>query len=339
MDSFLSALDQSDEALQFFTKHQNFKGADKIVVQLHKLRNDAIQMLIEEFKNVLESANKKGIDPYNLAQPLEEGIELIPEDKLDRLSKIAQRLDSMNNVSYRSFYLETRSKYIRDAMAKIYPEKEHKIIDVHQIKKTTNDVMTVTGVNMVKNAMIGGIAKVTKSNKLANVGSSGNKLAKDVESKYTVKSSHKFILYMNFYLKLMEAERKICMKIVQGVQRHSVFSEVIGPSIVQFKEKAEYLANKNRTSEKVFVLLDVLETFESKLGEFDQVLQHTSYFPLLKELSPTFKKNISKLLEEFKNEVEKNEVELFKDGAVHQVTSNVRNVFDVVNVVGVQLFA
>jgi hypothetical protein len=229
----------------------------------------------------------------------------------------------MQNVQYRAFYLETRSKYIRDAMAKIYPEKEFKVLDVNQIKKTTNDVMTVTGVNMVKNAMIGGIAKVTKSNKLANVaGSGGNKNA-NTESKYTVKSSHKFILYMNFYLKLLEAERKICMKVVLGVQRHAVFSEVITPSVNMFKEKAEYLANKNRTSEKVFVLLDVLETFEKKLTEFDSVLQYTPHFTTLQQLSPTFKKNISKLLEEFKNEIEKNEVEAFAEGAVHQVTSNV----------------
>jgi hypothetical protein len=74
LDSFLTALDQSDDALQFFSKHTNFKGADKIIAQLHRLRGSAIEMLQDEFKNVLESANKKGIDPYNLPQPLEEGI-------------------------------------------------------------------------------------------------------------------------------------------------------------------------------------------------------------------------------------------------------------------------
>jgi exocyst complex protein 7 len=127
---------------------------------------------------------------------------------------------------------------------------------------------------------------------------------------------------MNFYLKMLEAERKICMKVVLGVQRHAVYSEVVAPSVSMFIEKGTYLANKNRTSEKVFVLLDVLENFEKKMPEFEQVLQHTPHYIRLQELSPIFKKSISKLLGDLKDEIEKNEIEAFADGAIHQVTSN-----------------
>ncbi|KAL0479820.1 EXO70A1 [Acrasis kona] len=326
LDTFLSALDQSDDALQFFTKHQNFKGADKISAQLLKMRTNAVEMLQNEFKTILENVNKKGVDPYNLPQPLEAGIELIPDDKLDRLSKIAARLDSMQNVSYRSFYVETRRKLLCDALAKIYPENKPKMIDV----KNVSNVMSVTGVNMVKNAMIGGINKVTKKHD-GNVQKNNNP-DEQGEGNYTVRSSHKFILYLTFYLKMLEAERRMCAKIVQNVQRNSLFSDLISQSMQTFMNRAEQLANKNRSSEKVFVLLDVLENFEKYLHDFDVVLQNTNHFAQFKKLSLTFKKNISKLLEEFKNEVEKNEIEPFADGAVHQVTTNafsfMRRLFD-----------
>ena len=70
-------------------------------------------------------------------------------------------------------------------------------------------------------------------------------------------------------------------------------------------------------------MLDILENFESKLlKNFEEVLSHTQHLQSFKTLSETFKNNINDLLTEFYKGIHTNTIEAFKDGVVHQATSN-----------------
>lgn len=237
LDSFLQCLDQINDASSFFTKHTSYKGADKLFEKLQSLKQKAIRTLEKEFKNELLSASKRDIDPYTIQQH-QNGFDLIPSEKLDELNKIAKRLAAMNAIQYRKQYKDIRSKVLVQALNKIYS------IDARKKKKTLAEITT----HVVQNK-------------------------KQQPIKYYVKGSHKFIFYMNFYLKLLEAERKIANKLIFGKQSKAIFAEVIIPSLNVFIEQFGSLAERKEISEKIFVLLDVLENFENRLrGKFDEVV-------------------------------------------------------------------
>ncbi|KAF0973245.1 hypothetical protein FDP41_008452 [Naegleria fowleri] len=300
LEGFLAAMKQNDDTINFFSKHSNYKGADKLEDKCRSLRQKAIQILEQEFQNILQNVGAKSVvmDPFRYRkEDLERDDfdltnDLIPPDKVEQLALISQRLES--KIVIRKTYIQLRSKLINSALNVLIPEKKDKtaiqvasnLNAIKQLKKKDDDMI--------------------------------------LSQKYYKKGSHPFIFYMNFYLKLLESERKICMKVV-GVdfQKNQIYGDVISPSLKIFKDQAEDLAEKNRTSEKVFVLLDILENFENKLlKNFEEVLSHTQHLEAFRSLSETFKNNINDLLSEFHRNIHTNQIKGSTDGVVHQATSN-----------------
>ena len=92
------------------------------------------------------------------------------------------------------------------------------------------------------------------------------------DTRFYVKGSHKFIFFMSFYINLLRAEREIASKIVFGPQTDSVFGQLVSPSLKLFTEKAYAVANRKVTSEKVCILLDVLENINARTKDFASIL-------------------------------------------------------------------
>ncbi|KAG2374334.1 hypothetical protein C9374_010904 [Naegleria lovaniensis] len=300
LEGFLSAMKQNDDTINFFSKHSNYKGADKLEDKCRSLRQKAIQILEQEFQLILQNVGAKSVvmDPFRYRkEDLERDDfdltnDLIPPDKVEQLALISQRLES--KIDIRKTYIQLRSKLINSALNVLIPEKKDKTA-----------IQVASNLNAIKQLK-------KKDDEMI------------LSQKYYKKGSHPFIFYMNFYLKLLESERKICMKVV-GVdfQKNQIYGDVISPSLKIFKDQAEDLAEKNRTSEKVFVLLDILENFESKLlKNFEEVLSHTQHLEAFRSLSETFKNNINELLSEFHKNIHTNQIKGSTDGVVHQATSN-----------------
>ncbi|EFC50882.1 exocyst complex component 7 [Naegleria gruberi] len=301
LEGFLGVVKQNDETITFFSKHSNYKGADKLKDKCLSLRQKSVQILEAEFSNILQTVSAKAPanDPFRYRkEDLERDdfdltYDLIPSEKIDQLSTIAQKLEFYSKIDYRRTYIQYRSKCITTALNVLIPEKKDKALQVptnlnaiKQLKKKDDDMI--------------------------------------LSQKYYKKGSHPFIFYMNFYLKLLESERKIALKVVSvDYQKNQIYGDVVSPSLKIFKEQAEDLADKNRTSEKVFVMLDILENFENKLlKNFEEVLAHTQHLQAFKTLSETFKNNINDLLTDFHKNIHTNQIKAFEDGVVHQATSN-----------------
>ena len=114
--------------------------------------------------------------------------DLIPNEKLEKLSAIAKELSHNNNKSndskknYVRIYIDKRKNFISKTMEKVYPSETNLFTNFNQFnvamnRKENQDDLILT-------------------------------------QKYYKKSSHKFIFYMNFYLKLVEAERKFALRII-----------------------------------------------------------------------------------------------------------------------------
>ncbi|KAL9648818.1 hypothetical protein ABK040_003750 [Willaertia magna] len=307
LDGFLLNLKQNDETINFFTKHANYKISDKLKDKCIILRSKAINLLEQEFQNILQTVSSKLniIDPFHYKkEDLERDdfdltFDLIPNEKIEQLSIIAQKLEFYSKIDYRKLYIQNRSKVITMTLNKMIPEKKE-----NKLQITTNAIQ--------QNALKISSQLKKKDDEMI------------ISQKFYKRGSHPFIYYMNFYLKLLESERKIALRIVSiDYQKNQIYGDVINPSLKLFKEQAEELAEKNRTSEKIFVLLDILENFENKLLQnFEEVLSHTQHLEAFKSLSETFKNNINDLLTEFYKGIHTNNIEAFDDGVVHQTTSN-----------------
>jgi hypothetical protein len=158
-----------------------YQKAEKQVEGLENLRLKGIEMLENEFKNIMLEESQKEIDPLAFKDKNEQ-FHLIQPKTLDVLTRIAKRLASINSANYRKFYKDIHSKILVQILEKIIPLEEKK-----------------------------------KQHAPPSVVDTSSKVS------FYQKGSHPFIFYMNFFLKLLEAEKKISSAMNLGLQEKSGF--------------------------------------------------------------------------------------------------------------------
>mmetsp|Transcript_11005 Transcript_11005/g.40984 ORF Transcript_11005/g.40984 Transcript_11005/m.40984 type:complete len:752 (+) Transcript_11005:2-2257(+) len=98
-----------------------------------------------------------------------------------------------------------------------------------------------------------------------------------------------------------------------------VFEDVVAKAKKRFFERAEAIGDDVKQSERVFVLLDVLDQFEKKVNEFDPIIKRDE----LNQLQKSLRQKISSYLEEYKLVIQSmSKSDATEPGQVHQATSN-----------------
>eukprot|EP01080_Neovahlkampfia_damariscottae_P001301 gene1301-11385_t len=280
LTSFLATLDQVSMTLSFFNNHLDYRNAEKQTEGLEKLQRKGIEILENEFKNIMLAESQKEFDPFSYKDKLNEPFHLIKPSTLDVLSKIARRLASKNSANYRKLYKDIHSKIITQILEKIIPLDEKKR------------------------------SSVTPSNS-------------DAKVTLYQKGSHPFIFYMNFYLKLLEAERKISSAMNLGLQEKAIYVEVIESSVNHFVTSFHNLATKKEVKNKLFVLCDVVVDFEDKYAdEYEDLIGSNKLTESIIRLPIDAKNSISLLLKQYIVAINESKVNVSDDGLVHQSTSN-----------------
>lgn len=322
-------------------------------------REQAIKMLEIEFLNQLNAAEKRIMDPYmvgskNLVR------EMITEECVAILHRIAKRLDSLNGpITYRKALVASRSRYIMKTLSKIYAMSTVNVENsgggVIGVAQQTTGVVIDSVLSTTKKATSQTTKKVVGLEKkmVSYLGEGAERIQSDVGHfvsdvigkvslvgggssgelrNFESDSGSKFIFFMNFFLRILQAEKEIVEAIVpkdmnnKQATASGVFESVIDASWRTFMAQTELIASQSQTNEKVFALLNVLDAYEGELQQgFKQVLYDTGFRGQEQELAKSFTKELSHMIREFSNEIGSNNIPVSPDGSVHQATANAIN--------------
>lgn len=82
-----------------------------------------------------------------------------------------------------------------------------------------------------------------------------------------VKGSHYFIFATEAYLRMLEFERRLTSTLIERDEVEQTMAEVIGPSQATYLAEGESIARSKKSPERVFALLDILETLNARIAD------------------------------------------------------------------------
>ncbi|ORX90514.1 Exo70 exocyst complex subunit [Basidiobolus meristosporus CBS 931.73] len=139
------------------------------------------------------------------------------------------------------------------------------------------------------------------------------------------------ILMTKVLIKALETEYILVQKLMPENFIQNTFRDTVAPSLKQYIETGETLVTQVRRNIQagIFMLLDVIENFQSEMPQFERILAKTgSQQNSLNDLWKTFRTVAIRSFEEFLEDIRNSaarQIELSKDGTVHELTSNVLN--------------
>uniref|UniRef100_A0A0C9S811 Exocyst subunit Exo70 family protein n=1 Tax=Wollemia nobilis TaxID=56998 RepID=A0A0C9S811_9CONI len=319
LSSYLAAVDQLRDNVEFFKCNKSFKSSDGVLTSANSLLAKAMLKLEEEFKQIL-SAYSKVVEPERLfeclpnsmrpstgspgnhedptgrrnhTEQIAKGTEgsaytlptLIPPRIIPLLHDLAQRMEEAGHgEECIKIYRDTRASVLEQSLRKLGVEKLSK----DDVQKMQWEVLE---------------------------GKIGN-----------------WIHFMRIAVKLLFAgERKVCDQIFEDLDplRDQCFAEVTTNSVIMLLSFGEAIAKSKRSPEKLFVLLDMYETMRELLPEI-QALFGGSASAEMREAALSLTKRLAVTAQEtfgdFEEAVEKDATKTsILDGTVHPLTSYVIN--------------
>ncbi|KAK9728391.1 exocyst complex component exo70 [Basidiobolus ranarum] len=140
-----------------------------------------------------------------------------------------------------------------------------------------------------------------------------------------------YILMTKILIKALEAEYVMVQRLMPEALVQSTFRDTLNPSLKQWVEAGETLVTRVRrnTQAGIFMVLDVLEHFQNEMPQFERILaktgsQQNSLSDLRKTLRNVATRSLEDFLEDIRNSAAR-QIELSKDGTVHELTSNALN--------------
>ncbi|KAL3838158.1 hypothetical protein ACJIZ3_022749 [Penstemon smallii] len=318
LESYLQAIEQLRNNIQFFSNNKSFKSSDGVLNHTNNLLSKAISKLEEEFKQLLASYSK-AVEPERLFECLPNSMRpssgspgnsggkianshsehqnnnaensayttptLIPPRILPLLHDLAlQMVQAGNQQQLQRIYRDTRSPVLEESLRKLGVEKLSK----EDVQKMQWEVLE---------------AKI------------GN-----------------WIHFMRIAVKLLFAgERKVCDQIFEGFDSlmDQCFAEVTAGSVAVLLSFGDAIAKSKRSPEKLFVLLDMYEIMRELHLEIEALFRgkacneiRESALGLTKRLAQTAQETFGDFQEAVEKDATKTAV---ADGTVHPLTSYVIN--------------
>ncbi|GLJ36472.1 hypothetical protein SUGI_0732370 [Cryptomeria japonica] len=322
LSGFLIAVDKLQNTLDFFFSTGNLKSKESTVHDARQLLCKAMEKLEQEFKRLLTENSK--------VAEAEQLIGLLPITNKHSISarKSSSGLNSMFQSSFRK--TENGSKF------DIAPAVLQTLVPVKMLPE-----LFEIAKHMISSGHHQQCTKIYREIRLSCLNQTllkcgVDKLSKDDVQKLSWESFEAkigtWIQCLQIAVKILyTAEWRICNQMFYELDPHRecCFAEVTEPSMKQLLNFGEAMLKNRKTSEKLFVILDMYDAMHDLLPEVQHIFQEkasmeslSSFEDLMKRLGQTACNSLS----QFEDGIEKGVTKaIAHDGTVHSLTIHVMN--------------
>ncbi|XP_042049776.1 exocyst complex component EXO70A1-like [Salvia splendens] len=319
LESYLQAIEQLRNNVQFFSNNRSFKSSDGVLNHTNNLLAKAISKLEEEFKQLLLSYNKP-VEPERLFECLPNSMRPSesPGHSTGKIPSSNSHHDNQNNTSENSAY--TTPALIPPRILPLLHDLALQMVQAgnqQQLQKTYRDIRSVVLEESLRKL---GVEKLSKDD------------VQKMQWEILEAKIGNWIHYMRIAVKLLFAgERKVCDQIFEGFDPlvDQCFAEVTAGSVAVLLSFGDAIAKSKRSPEKLFVLLDMYEIMRELHSEIEALFRgkacteiRDSALGLTKRLAQTAQETFGDFEEAVEKDATKTAV---ADGTVHPLTSYVIN--------------
>ncbi|XP_047962923.1 exocyst complex component EXO70A1-like isoform X1 [Salvia hispanica] len=319
LESYLQAIEQLRNNVQFFSNNRSFKSSDGVLNHTNNLLAKAISKLEEEFKQLLLSYSKP-VEPERLFECLPNSMRPSesPGHSTGKIQSSSSHHDNQNNTSESSVY--TTPALIPPRVLPLLHDLALQMVQAgnqQQLQKTYRDTRSVVLEESLRKL---GVEKLSKDD------------VQKMQWEILEAKIGNWIHYMRIAVKLLFAgERKVCDQIFEGFDplMDQCFAEVTAGSVAVLLSFGDAIAKSKRSPEKLFVLLDMYEIMRELHSEIEALFRgkacteiRDSALGLTKRLAQTAQETFGDFEEAVEKDATKTAV---ADGTVHPLTSYVIN--------------
>ncbi|KAL1546096.1 exocyst complex component EXO70A1-like [Salvia divinorum] len=318
LESYLQAIQQLRNNIQFFNSNKSFKSSDGVLNHTNNLLAKAISKLEEEFKQLLLSYSKP-VEPERLFECLPNSMR--PSESPGHSSGKTpsnSHHDHQNNTSENSVY--TTPALIPPRILPLLHDLALQMVQAgnrQQLQKIYRDIRSVVLEESLRKL---GVEKLSKDD------------VQKMQWEVLEAKIGNWIHFMRIAVKLLFAgERKVCDQIFEGFDplMDQCFAEVTAGSVAILLSFGDAIAKSKRSPEKLFVLLDMYEIMRELHSEIEALFRgkacteiRDSALGLTKRLARTAQETFGDFEEAVEKDATKTAV---ADGTVHPLTSYVIN--------------
>ncbi|KAH6762625.1 exocyst subunit exo70 family protein A1 [Perilla frutescens var. hirtella] len=319
LESYLQAIDQLRNNIQFFSNNKSFKSSDGVLNHTNNLLAKAISKLEEEFKQLLLSYSKP-VEPERLFECLPNSMRPSesPGDSSGKIPSSHSHHDHQHNTSESSVY--TTPALIPPRILPLLHDLALQMVQAGnqlQLQKIYRDIRSVVLEESLRKL---GVEKLSKDD------------VQKMQWEVLEAKIGNWIHFMRIAVKLLFAgERKVCDQIFEGFDSlmDQCFAEVTAGSVAVLLSFGDAIAKSKRSPEKLFVLLDMYEIMRELHSEIEALFRgkactdiRDSALGLTKRLAQTAQETFGDFEEAVEKDATKTAV---ADGTVHPLTSYVIN--------------
>ncbi|KAK6135982.1 hypothetical protein DH2020_030254 [Rehmannia glutinosa] len=260
LESYLQAIDQLRNNIQFFSNNKSFKSSDGVLNHTNTLLAKAISKLEEEFKQLLSSYSK-AVEPERLFECLPNSMRPSgsPGDSSGKIPSSHSHSDH-NNTTENSVY--TTPTLIPPRILPLLHDLALQMVQAgnqQQLQRIYRDIRSPVLEESLRKL---GVEKLSKDD------------VQKMQWEVLEAKIGNWIHFMRIAVKLLFAgERKVCDQIFEGFDSlmDQCFAEVTAGSVAVLLSFGDAIAKSKRSPEKLFVLLDMYEIMRELHSEYARI--------------------------------------------------------------------
>eukprot|EP00762_Andalucia_godoyi_P000432 ANDGO_03084.mRNA.1 Exocyst complex component EXO70A1 len=255
-----------------------------------------------------------------------DALEKIAMTRTRALQKCADAFDRI--LSKYSSAVDVQSK---DPPARIDWVPEHAVADLSKLSQRLSKASQLSFLKAYRNQRSHSLENTLRSYIRKHVNAAMDD--KIIEASRYEKGSHVLLRLTQFYLLLLESERRLANSLVAREQFAAVFKETVSDSLkVYLGVFEEFLSKRAKlyTSEAVYIVFDVVECLDRYRNAYVEVLNTStdgvsSLAQKFDEICVAYATSASDFLQKMVSHLSHVVVKLPPDGTVHEVTSRTIN--------------
>ncbi|EPS69172.1 hypothetical protein M569_05594, partial [Genlisea aurea] len=320
LESYLQAIDQLRNNVEFFNNNKSFKSSNGVINHTNNLLVKAISKLEEEFKHLLSSYSKP-VEPEQLFECLPNSMRPSSGSAGDSAGKILPsngHADHSNHSTENSVY--TTPTLIPPRILPLLHDLAQQMVEAsnqQQLQRIYRDIRSPVLDESLRRL---GVERLSKDD------------VQKMQWEVLEAKIGNWIHFMRIAVKLLFAgERKVCDQIFEGFETlgDQCFGDVISGSVSVLLSFGDAIAKSKRSPEKLFVLLDMYEIMRELHSEIEGLFRGKACSEIRESalgLTTRLAKTAQETFGDFEEAVEKDATKTaVADGTVHPLTSYVIN--------------
>lgn len=323
LESYLAAVDQLRNNVEFFSSNKSFKSSDGVLTNANNLLAKAMLKLEEEFKQLL-STYSKVVEPERLFECLPNSLRPSSGSPSNQGDPNGRKISPMSHHEQIAKGTEgstyTVPTFIPPRIIPQLHDLVRRMVEAGHEQQCLKIYRDTRASVLEQSLRKLGVEKLTKDD------------VQKMQWEVLEGKIGNWIHFMRIAVKLLFAgERKVCDQIFEDLDPlgNQCFAEVTMSSVIMLLSFGEAIAKSKRSPEKLFVLLDMYETMRELLPEIEVIFggkasaeMREAALNLTKRLAQTAQDTFG----DFEEAVEKDATKTsILDGTVHPLTSYVIN--------------